>query len=254
MGLLSKEQCTICGKKLKCKKLNNYSFICSNCISLTGLDLETLKNFSNVQIIERINHVKIAEKLNQEKISNFVPTKKFENYIWFDDTNKWFAIPSGTIKYNINNSHIFSYDEIINYEVIEDGTTVSTGGLGKAIVGGALFGIAGAIAGGTSKKNKQVCTKLDIKITTKDLENPVAIINVISTELKKSGILYDAAYKSTQQILSKLQLILNEFEENNISDSNLSIADEIKKYKELLDINAISQDEFDKIKSKLLNL
>ena len=42
-------------------------------------------------------------------------------------------------------------------------------------------------------------------------------------------------------------------DENNAQPSQtVSVADELKKYKELLDIGAISQDEFDAQKAKLL--
>ena len=40
----------------------------------------------------------------------------------------------------------------------------------------------------------------------------------------------------------------------NTNNSQLSVADEIKKYKELLDMGAITQEEFDKKKSQLLEL
>ena len=39
----------------------------------------------------------------------------------------------------------------------------------------------------------------------------------------------------------------------NNSNSNISVADEIKKFKELLDIGAITQEEFDAKKKELLS-
>ena len=39
----------------------------------------------------------------------------------------------------------------------------------------------------------------------------------------------------------------------NTSQNNLSVADELKKYKELLDLGILTQEEFEKQKSKLLN-
>ena len=141
---------------------------------------------------------------------------------------------------------------------MEDGNTITKGGFGKAIIGGAVFGLAGAIAGGTSKKSKQVCTKLEIKITTKNIDDPVIYLNLINTEFKKDGLIYKTASKSVQNILSKFQIIVNQLEkEKGVSvenNSNISAADEIKKFKELLDSGVISQEEFDVKKKQLLGL
>ena len=65
------------------------------------------------------------------------------------------------------------------------------------------------------------------------------------------------SYKS-----SIMQLIVDTFEEaiknakngKNQTNQNSSVADEIKKYKDLLDAGAITQEEFDAKKKQLLNL
>ena len=131
------------------------------------------------------------------------------------------------------------------------------------MIGGAVFGIAGAIAGGTSKKTKEICNKLEIKITTRNKDYPVVYINLINTEFKKDGLIYKTASKSVQTILSKFMIISDQLEQeaNGAHETQsapvnsapaLSAADEIKKYKELLDIGAITQEEFDKKKKELL--
>lgn len=58
-------------------------------------------------------------------------------------------------------------------------------------------------------------------------------------------------------ILQTMNKYLDENPEENLqkkSKSSLSVADEIKKYKELLDMNAITEEEFEKKKKELLNL
>lgn len=47
--------------------------------------------------------------------------------------------------------------------------------------------------------------------------------------------------------------LLNDEEDNN-SRPSVNVADEIKKFKELLDLGAITQEEFDMQKKKLLGL
>ena len=45
-----------------------------------------------------------------------------------------------------------------------------------------------------------------------------------------------------------------EIQEQLTSNSNFSVTDEIKKYKELLDMGAITQEEYERKKKELLNL
>ena len=266
MGLFSKEICIICGNEagaMSRTKLNNGTFLCSNCVAKTGLSqgftINTLKGLAEDEIKKRIEYHEKDMKENSERVSNFNATYQVGGYIWFDDNNKWFVFPQGTFSSKINNCYVFKYDEIIDFEVLEDGTAITKGGLGKALVGGAIFGLAGAIAGGTSKKTKEICNKLEIKVTTRNQDRPVIYLNLINTEFKKSSFVYKTASKSVQDILSKFQIIVDSLEQEkgiqsqNIS-SNISAADEVKKFKELLDIGAITQEEFDKKKKELLNI
>lgn len=75
-------------------------------------------------------------------------------------------LPKGAFRFKIDDSFVFKYEYILDFEIIEDGNTVTKGGLGKALVGGAIFGVAGNLVGSTSKKTNQVCTQLQIKVTT----------------------------------------------------------------------------------------
>lgn len=265
MSLFSKETCVFCNSEVgaltRCK-LNDGTYLCNNCVAKThltdGWNINTLKSSSLTKIKERMEFAEKDLKENTERRINFTATRKQGGYIWFDDEHKWFVIPTGTFSPKIDNSYVFKYDEILDYEVLEDGTSITKGGFGKAIIGGAIFGLAGAIAGGTSKKTKQVCTKLQIKITTRNIDRPVNYITLINTEFKKEGFIYKTVSKNVQDILSKIQIIIDQIEtEKNVSkeissSSAVSVADEIKKYKELLDVDAITQEEFDKKKKELL--
>lgn len=267
MGLFSKENCAICNNEVSAllrSKLKSGEYICRDCGSKvnfsTGWTIDNFKNSSVEEIKERIDFAENDLKENADRLSKFKATAQFGGYIWFDDKNKWFVFPKGVFTQKIDNCYVFKYDEILDYEVLEDGTSITKGGLGKAIVGGAIFGLAGAIAGGTSKKTKQVCNNLQIKVTTKNIDNPVIYINLINAEFNKNSLVYKQASKSVQDILSKFQIVIDQLEqEKNIqkeqSNTNTtSVADEIKKFKELLDMGAISQEEFDEKKKQLLGL
>lgn len=171
MGLFSKEKCILCGAEagaLGRTKLNDGTFLCSSCVAKTGISqgftANTLKGLSLNRIKERIEYHKRDVKENSERVANFNATYKVGGYIWFDDNHKWFLFPQGTFSSKINNCYVFKYDEIVNFEVLEDGTSIIKGGLGKALVGGLIFGLPGIIAGGTSKKIREICNKLELRL------------------------------------------------------------------------------------------
>ena len=192
-------------------------------------------------------------------LMNFFPTKKIGNYIYLDEVNKRFTIPQGLFVKKINQQKIYNYNDIIDFEIIEDESSVSKGGVGRAIIGGTLFGEIGAIVGGKiGHKYKQTCTNLKIKITLNSINNPVEYITFINTETKKDSILYKNSINIAQEIISILQVICENNKNINMSQQlnspSVSNIDEIKKYKDLLDCGAITEDEFQIKKKELLNL
>ena len=200
--------------------------------------------------------------LKESSNVNFNTTQSVSNYIWIDEKQKKWAVPTklpyGYEKYAVTkDTKIYNYSDVLNYELLEDGNTVTKGGIsiGKAVVGGVLFGGVGAVIGGTSGKRvtKATCKSLRIKITTKDISKPTVYINLISLETGTDGIVYRTAYESSQKILSMLDIISNA-DTFDDSTKTSSPADEVKKLKELLDMGAITQEEFDKKKRELLNL
>lgn len=191
--------------------------------------------------------------------NNFNISKRIGKYLYIDEKNKKWTIPQGLLISRIVQSKIYNYADILSFELIEDGNSVSKGGIGRAIVGGALFGGIGAIVGGTTgHKQKQTCSRLQIKITLNSMNSPVEYITLINTEIKKSSYTYKSSFNIAQQILSVLQIICESSksqallkETNHASSSNIN---EIKKYKQLLDCGAISEEEFNIEKKKILNL
>lgn len=144
-------------------------------LMLKAISLESEK--SNKEIDERIKKSKEVEK----KLSI---TNKIGNLIGLDDTNKKWVIYDayGLIKETHN------YSDIVSFELLEDGKSVAEGGLKRALVGGVLFGGAGAIVGGiTGKKTNEVCNSLKIKVTISNTGFPVTYISLIDSEIKKSN-------------------------------------------------------------------
>lgn len=190
------------------------------------------------------------------KKNKFVPTTKVGSYFALnDETNQW-AVHKGilpTFKY----ADVYDYKDIVDFELIEDGTSIIKGGLARAVVGGTMFGGVGAIVGGVTGNRKvhQKCNSLKIKISLNKLDAPAIYINLISKPIEKDYATYKDAYNNAQKILSLLQIICNQVMENHSSvekTNYFSAADEIRKFKQLFDDGIISEEEFNMKKQKLL--
>lgn len=140
---------------------------------------------------------------HSKEIEDFASTSEVPGYIKFNDNTKQVLISP---KFN---PRIVNYSDILDFELVEDGETVITkGGLGKAVVGGMLFGGVGAIVGSnTSKrKSKTSISILKIKIVVRDMSNPNSYINLITTSTQTDSFIYKNSYEVAQKIMSMLQI------------------------------------------------
>ena len=144
MGLFSKNGiCSICGSSNGDKKIAD-GFVCKNCREKSRLIVLNWKEITS----DRIRKCIKATEESEDRTKIFLPDRKVEKYLYIDYPHRLWQIPAYRT--------VFSFDDLVSYEIIENGDTVSKGGLGSAIVGGALFGGVGAVVGGiTGGKEKQ---------------------------------------------------------------------------------------------------
>lgn len=200
---------------------------------------------------------------------SFVATHRVAGYLEINETERKLFIPykgdgsfSSRMNYMKNGSkpRVYNYEDILSFELLEDGEMITSGGLGSAALGGIVFGGTGAIVGAITgkKKSKPVCTSLSLKITINDQQNPVEHIEFISSPAKKDGFGYKFALENAQKCSSMLEIICNDVKNKaGVSEQKtmpLSEADEIFKFKNLLDAGVITQEEFELKKKQLLGL
>lgn len=165
------------------------------------------------------------------------------------------------IKDDIN--RFLRFSDIIECKIEEDGDTVISGNVGKALVGGALLGPVGAIAGAVSKKKvSATVSSVDFKILLSDTYRSQRIYSLLDKTCKKSDSDYSVAMSRAKQLYSTILAAMHAVSDNaSISNQDIkadstisSPADEILKYKQLLDIGAITEEEYNAKKTQLLNL
>src|SRR5690625_7856669 len=161
-------------------RIADKEWVCSRCFKKANLKVGSVNNPIKKMTVDDINNAIKAQDNNLNELDEFKPTKKIGRWIEFDDNKQQWLIPSPILG-KINKSTVYNYNDIIGFELLEDGESLSKGGLGRALAGGALFGGVGAVVGGITgkRKNKGVCTSLRIKITLKDKSNPAEYIDFI---------------------------------------------------------------------------
>lgn len=184
-----------------------------------------------------------------------------------DMTNSCVSDPSGNFIYS-DEKKILSfkkdpripqdfipYSDVVGAELQENGKTTHglniARGIGLGLATGGYGAIAGLVTGG--KKKQKVELTIIIKFKNKKDEK----IEYYKGKIKGT----DAVYR--ESIVPKavaLVDLINSFPQkaldnsNNQSSPDTDPLDEIKKLKELLDIGAITPEEFDAKKKQLLNL
>ena len=222
------------------------------------------ENYSKAQ--EKVKAEKQLVKDNEKRQEKMIDELCKSNYkevahnkLMFNDEleilgfNKGILLPKNALPYS----------EIVDYEIHQNGSSVSRGsinlarGAGMGLATGGLGLIVGLATGG-KKKTKEVSEKIEIFIKTNDPNNPTYTLVTSAKKLKTDSKQYQQDYKDTQDIAAALDRIIRMNEERQAEqqqqDSSSDSLEEIAKLKQLLDMDAITQDEFDAKKKQLLDL
>lgn len=153
---------------------------------------------------------------------------------------------------------IYDYSALVNFELNEDGNSILQGkGLSTAL-GGIAFGGVGALVGSAGKRKSQnTCTMLILRLSMKDINQPLINLNYIFGEVSKDSLTYKTAIENAKKLaatFSYIQSQNNDISESTLQKNEISAPDELLKCKKLLDDGIITQDEFQSMKTKLLNM
>ena len=193
-----------------------------------------------------------------------------------DMTNSCISDPSGNFMYSDEKKILsfkkepripqdfISYSDVVGAELQENGKTTHglniARGIGLGLATGGYGAIAGLVTGGKKKQ------KVELTIVIKFKNRKDEKIEYYKGKIKGT----DAVYReSTVPKAVALVDLINSFPQKALNKSNNQLSnepisatqsspadplDEIKKLKGLLDIGAITQEEFDAKKKELLNL
>jgi hypothetical protein len=161
------------------------------------------------------------------------------------------------LMHGFNKTRAGLYSEKLNFWTIEQQQEVvakkSKSVIGRALLGGVLLGPVGAIVGGMTGIG-------DKTVKVSDVDNIISIS--YSQDDKDAIILFSCTNKKVKKVYEYLKKNFGDkykkpeevkFAEEKGSDNGaISIADELRKLKELLDEGIFSNEEFEEEKKKLL--
>jgi len=213
----------------------------------TGMGLFSSKADKEKAKIEKANR-----KAENEKILEY-----FKNHSDYKVGDMYFDDKHGTLfikkSFTMNRSQaVYNYDELISYTpIFEGGKIKKHHGITRAIVGGVLAGpVCAVVVAGTGGKEFDTIKRLGfiLHLTDNRSQNYMLMIS----ESKSDSFLTKSAMEDYNNIAAKLdQIISSNTQEPTSNGSN---ADELRKFKALLDDGIISQAEFDEKKKELLGL
>ena len=207
-------KCDICegNAGLLASKLGDGRWICGSCLKKAG-GVSAIVKLRGMQTSE-IKAIVYGKEFDASN-TGFHATQQFGKLLKIDEDSEMIEIPSEAIRQALRTGKVsdstIRFKDLISVELIENGSTVASGGLGSALAGAALFGDAGMIAGGIvgKKKISDICESLQIKLTVNDLSNPALFIDVIRSKTAKGSLKYRNDFELAQKIVSVLNVIIS---------------------------------------------
>ena len=155
---------------------------------------------------EHLNEVFAELTHNGMSYSRSYPISNVSD-IFIDDTAQKVAVRV------YNSVKVIPYSIINGFELEDDGRTVVSGRIGSALVGGLVFGVAGAVIGASGSRRKdEISTGLKLRLYLADLNYPVYEIDFCE-QVKKNSVAYTEAKEKANVIVGVLKYIENQMKQ-----------------------------------------
>jgi hypothetical protein len=278
-------KCFFCSSKVVRFSLNDRIF-CAKCaarIRALSDQYYMEKEDLSLEEMEAVKETKEGEKnkiiqMEKEKYDNlkncetydsryfyFVFNEEAKEFIVLDDGNKWEgkAVDFGRrhpVEINLK-WRARKYSEIYSYEVKAGSFAEKKSGVGRAIVGGALFGGAGAVVGAlTGSKEYENLYSLKIELALNKGEESMSI-ELLSSPVKSTDIMHSSIMKGLARLVQKLDSIVEENSEGVLTENESPLNNnqydyiqELRELKTLVDDGIITEEDFEQKKKAILGL
>ncbi len=246
---MAKYSCAICNRELtffSAKTLIRDGAICFDCQYKANInDIDNPMAYTSHMIRNLYEHrVKFVDK--------FQESRSVGGKLIVDDTNKLFKI----------GGNIFKFENLLDYRHNIEVSEKVSGGLTGAILGSLFLGKYGSFAGAAmATKIKNICSSMIIEVMLQDSHIRRTFIVINNREITYGGWSYNNYIDEMKKCYNELEAISrysslypsSESITNSVVNVTTTWEDEVQKYKDLLDSNSISQEEYDARKKQIIN-
>lgn len=215
------------------------------------------------QIKAEVKAERKADTQRYEEESNLFQTHNAKQFgrVWFDATKKKILIRRTLLS---GDWATYDYSQVLSYAPVENGhsDTKKKHGITRTLVGGALLGGVGAIAGAASSGSTahDVYDWVSVTVTFDDGKDYEAVMLRTKTDARQAT----QALIEEQKMVGLLDAIIRDNQVDATSqpamdapatpEPTTSVANELRELKSLVDDGIITQDDFNEKKKQLLNL
>lgn len=283
---MSELKCAICGKEIgifeRSMQLED-GWICANDLKDTGFwpyvssmvylkrqqavkwgDSHSIADFKEITSVgAELDLKELNKEMKQKSNDEYTELKdkylagnsvhKFQNKYFNDGLKKIFV---DTTLFSKEYS-VHDYSDIVSYSPIEQGHSKQKKkhAITRTLAGGALLGGVGALAGAASSNSKSFDIVDSLGATVQLKDGTQIEINLVIAP--KDARVATGNYSDFHSLCALLDGIINQNQTEQTSSTapeNISIADQLRELKSLVDDGIITQDDFDEKKKQLLNL
>jgi len=147
--------------------------------------------------------------LLKEQLKKYTISKSFRVNDYIIGIDK---LQKTIIMYNTNEDKKITaipFDSIVECEIMQDSSTILKSGLNRAVVGGMIAGVDGAIIGAMTRKSSDVVYNLSVRIITNNLAHSLYIIEIINTTIQRNTDEYKKKFQQAQDLYSTIVAIIN---------------------------------------------
>lgn len=119
----------------------------------------------------------------------------------YRDALKPLNTPPSDMKY-------FPLDKITGCALVQDGTMVHESAVMQGMIGAAMFGLGGALAGSTAMHNAEHCGHLSVRVLINDLRTPSLTLPFLNSSVAKSSDIYLRNFQLAQEVYNEFEGIV----------------------------------------------
>lgn len=181
--------------------------------------LAALLIITELALKKRADQQKSVNTATAQELTAFAPTRVFyfcdrATFKKPDDFKQILAVDSknnrlGLIDYESGRFKSVDYSQILNYEVYENGSVVASG-----------LGVGGVV-GAFSMQASKIVKELRLIIRLKTVDDPQIVYQIVASKgvfnfgIGKNSQIYRLCYPTVQEVVSLLQVIINQNKEEN---------------------------------------